>query len=219
MDVRTSPYLADVTHGAFPRKPAVLRVLHRPGPAFIGISGGEGSYTHIAGRRYARERGIKLPHFEYLTFVEEVLHKLQEGHIDVGIFGIVNSTGGVVEEYMPFLGHFRWNFVEVITFEVNHMLLALPDTGRDEVRSIVSQEQALRQCPEYLATNWPGIEPTPYIDTAMAAKDLAEGTLPLDTAVIASEACVELYGLQILDARIQDKKPNITSFIVAEPFE
>lgn len=218
MDARTH-YLADVTHGAFPRKTAALRAMHKPGAIFVGISGGEGSYTQLAAQQYLKRLGLMKCTLEPLVFVEDVLHKLQDGHIDIGIFGIVNSSGGVVEEYMPFLGHFRWSFVEIIKFEVNHMLLVLPGTTRGEVRRIASQEQALRQCPGYIHNMWPDVESVEYVDTATAAKHLSEGVLSSDTAVIASETCAELYGLDILDRCVQDKKPNITSFIVAEPFE
>lgn len=179
-----TPYLADVTNAPFPRKPPLLRAMQKPEAIFVGASGGEGSYTQLAAQQYVKRLGIKKSTIEPLVFVEDVLRKLQDKEIDVGIFGIVNSIGGVVEEYMPFLGHFRWSFVEVIKFEVNHMLLALPETKREEIRKIVSQEQALRQCLN-LRTRWDGVDFGDYIDTATAAKDLREGRLPPDTAVIA----------------------------------
>lgn len=188
-----------------------------PNTTFVGISGAEGSYTGQAAAQYCMTKGISRVRFEYLTSVEPVLRKLQDRHIDLGIFGIVNSIGGVVEEYMPFIGRLRYDFIEILKFEVNHMLLVLPGTKWEDVDNIVSQDQALSQCLIYLAERWWGKPTQKYIDTATAAKDLSEGKLPPNSAVIASEACAKLYNLDILDTCIQDKKPNITSFVVAKP--
>jgi prephenate dehydratase len=55
----------------------------------------------------------------------------------------------------------------------------------------------------------------PYPDTAKAAEDLANGTVPDTTAVIAPRKCAELYGLEVLEESIQDLKYNFTTFVVA----
>lgn len=68
----------------------------------------------------------------------------------------------------------------------------------------------------YLKRMWPTTDLAPYADTALAAKDLAEGVLPKTTAVIASARAAELYGLDILDEKIQDMKFNYTVFVAAK---
>jgi len=70
----------------------------------------------------------------------------------------------------------------------------------------------------YLKRMWPDIELVPYADTALAAKDLSEGVLPRTTAVVASARAAEMYGLDILDEKIQDLKFNYTVFIAAKKF-
>src|SRR4030095_5882561 len=54
-------------------------------------------------------------------------------------------------------------------------------------------------------------------DTAEAARMLATGELPVSTAVIAAERCAELFGLRVLERRIQDLKFNFTTFVAAGP--
>ena len=73
----------------------------------------------------------------------------------------------------------------------------------------------MKQCRGYLSRAWPGTEVGEYPDTAQAAADLANGTLPATVAVIASRAAAERYGLDILEASIQDLKNNQTTFIAA----
>ena len=55
-----------------------------------------------------------------------------------------------------------------------------------------------------------------WIDTAQAAKDLASGVLPPDTAVIAPAKSAQLYGLDIIAKGIQDVHPNLTTFIIVK---
>lgn len=62
---------------------------------------------------------------------------------------------------------------------------------------------------------WGNAEILPYADTAKAANDLSDGTLPDTTAVIASRGCAALYDLDILEESIQDLKFNYTTFVVA----
>jgi prephenate dehydratase len=70
----------------------------------------------------------------------------------------------------------------------------------------------------YVRRVWPDAEMEEYLDTATAAKDLAEGKLGNDVAVIASRSAAQISGLEILEESIQDLKFNYTTFIVAEPF-
>ena len=99
--------------------------------------------------------------------------------------------------------------------DIHQNLLAAKDAKRGDIRTITSHEQALRQCSAYLKREWPQAVLQEYEDTAKAAEDLAAGKLSKTTAVIASRAAADVYGLQILEESIQDLKENFTSFIVA----
>lgn len=181
----------------------------------IGVSGNGGSFSEEAGRVYARDAGIKDFQIVYLTDAEHVLTELEAGTIDVGIFAIENSNGGVVTEYLPAIARHRFSIDKIFEIPVDHMLLVRPGTKASEVTTIVSQKQALRQCRMYLRRRWPETEVQEYIDTATAAKDLADGKLPATAAVVASARAGELHGLEVLEAKIQDLKFNYTVFIAA----
>ena len=64
----------------------------------IGISGNKGSFSEEAGEYYIQKKGIKNFEFVYLISVENVLSVLGEKKIDLGIFPIENSNGGIVYE-------------------------------------------------------------------------------------------------------------------------
>lgn len=185
----------------------------------IGVSGNGGSFSEEAGRVYARDGGISDYQIVYLTDAEHVLSELEKAAIDVGIFAIENSNGGVVTEYLPAIARHRFTIEKIFEIPVDHMLLVRKGTHAADVTAIVSQKQALRQCRMYLQRHWPGVELKEYVDTATAARDLAEGALPNSAAVVASARAGELHGLEVLEAKIQDLKFNYTVFIAASKFK
>ena len=182
----------------------------------IGLAGTKGSFSEEAAHEYVRRAGGADNELVYLLQAEKVLEALEVGDIDIGIFAIENSNGGVVTEYLPAIAKHRFAIDSIFEIPVNHMLLVLPGTKREAVTQIVSQNQALRQCRTYLRRAWPDADVHEYVDTATAAKDLKEGTLPKETAVIASRAAGGAYGLDILEENVQDMKFNFTTFIVAK---
>lgn len=183
----------------------------------IGIAGTKGSFTEEAAQEYVRRSGGAENELVHLLQAEKVLEALEAGEIETGIFAIENSNGGVVTEYLPAIAKHRFSIDTIFEIPVNHMLLVLPDTDREQVTQIFSQNQALRQCRTYLSRQWSEVEVHEYVDTATAAKDLSEGTLPRETAVIASRAAGEAYGLEVLEENIQDLKFNFTTFLVVKP--
>lgn len=183
----------------------------------IGIAGTKGSFTEEAAHEYMRRSGSGDEELVYLLQAEKVLEALEKGEIDTGIFAIENSNGGVVTEYLPAIAKHRFAIDTIFEIAVNHMLLVVPGTKQEGIKQIVSQNQALRQCRTYLKRAWADADVHEYVDTATAAKDLAAGTLPKETAVIASRAAGEAYNLEILEENVQDLKFNFTTFIVAKP--
>ncbi len=182
----------------------------------IGIAGNGGSFSEEAAREYTRAAGISDFELIYLLHAEKVLDALEAGAVDTGIFAIENSNGGVVTEYLPAIASHRFSIEKIFEIAVNHMLLIVPGTKAEDITTIVSQNQALRQCRTYLKRRWPDVQVEEYLDTATAAKDLSSGVLSKTTAVIASRRCAELYDLAILEENVQDLKFNFTTFIVAK---
>lgn len=178
----------------------------------IGVSGVRGSFSEMAGEDFATRKQLEAE-IVYLTSVENVLSALEAGEIEYGVFPIENSTGGVVIETIYALSNHLFTIQELFNIEVVQNLIALPDTKPEDIAEIVSHDQALKQCRMYLKRHYPNTELREYADTAKAAEDLASGILSPTTAVIASRNAAKPYGLNILEASIQDLKYNITSFL------
>lgn len=187
-------------------------------PIIIGLSGTPGSFSEEAARTFAKEEKLENYELSYQTDATHVLDALERGEITIGIFAIENSNGGVVTEYLPAIAEHRFKIRKIFEIPVDHMLLVKPGTKASDIKTIVSQRQALRQCRMYLRRQWPETEVVEYVDTATAAKDIAEGKLPATAAAVASARAGEVNGLEVLDAKIQDLKFNYTVFIAGTKF-
>lgn len=181
----------------------------------IGVSGVAGSFSEEAARTYAQKNGLKSSKISYLVTVENVLAGLEAGEISLGIFPIENSNGGIVIEAVYAMAKHRFSIKKLFEIDVHHNLLVKKGATAESIKTILSHDQALKQCRMYLKRKWPKVKVVEYADTAKAAEDLAKGTLPKTAAVIASRAAAELYGLDILEESIQDLKFNYTSFVAA----
>lgn len=182
----------------------------------IGVMGAKGSFSEEAGRSYAQKAGLKKFTILYLISAENVLAHLEEGGIDIGIFPIENSNGGIVIEAVHAMAAHRFKIRKMFDIDVHHNLLVKKGVTADAIKTITSHDQAIKQCRMYLKRAWPKVKIKEYIDTAKAAEDLASGKLPASVAVIAARAAAQVYKLDILEESIQDLKFNYTSFIVAE---
>src|SRR3989338_3436422 len=181
----------------------------------IGVSGAQGSFSQEAAEKYIEDSKSKNTTLMYLISVENVLAALEAGSIDLGVFPIENSTGGVVTETVHAMAKHNCDIKKIFDIDIHQNLLVREGVKESDIKTITSHEQALKQCREYLKSKWPKAKIEEYEDTAKAAEDLASDKLPLSTAVIASAAAARLYKLKILEESIQDLKTNYTTFITA----
>ena len=182
----------------------------------IGISGNRGSFSEEAANHYCHKNQISDYELNYLISVERVLQALDDQEIDQGIFPIENSNGGIVYEAVHAMSRHIFGIDTIFEIDVRHCLLVKPGVNVGDINLVVSHPQGLKQCRMYLKKKWESTDLKEYADTAQAAADLRDGILSEQTAVIASRACAELYGLDILEENIQDLKFNFTSFIATK---
>lgn len=177
--------------------------------------GATGSFSEQAGKEYVAAQHIEHAQIVPLVTAEAVLAAVQEGVVDRGIFPIENSNGGIVNEAVYAMAAHTFTIERMFEMDVHHMLLVKPGVTASHISTISSHDQALKQCRMYLKRAWPDADIAPYADTAKAAQDLGNGTLPDTTAVIAPRGCATMYDLEILEESIQDLKFNYTTFVVA----
>lgn len=179
----------------------------------IGVSGNRGSFSEEAANNYCQKEKIEKFEFQYLIGVDNVLKGINEGRVELGIFPIENSNGGIVTEAIYAMSKYNFRIEKMFEIDIKHNLLVKHGAKSADIKKVVSHQQALKQCRMYLKRMWPEVELEEYADTASAAKDLSGGVFAPNVAVIAPRVCAELYGLEILEENIQDLKFNFTTFL------
>ncbi|KAI4528846.1 PDT-domain-containing protein [Schizophyllum commune Loenen D] len=176
-----------------------------PTVAYLGPSG---TYSHQA----AYERfGPNVAYVEQRTITDVFNAVASKGAI--GVVPQENTIfGAVVETYDALAARMEQVFVRgIVTLAVQHCLLAKTGTRLEDIDTVVSHEQALGQCREFLRTRLPKARLVGAPSTAAAARDVLAG--PSTSAAIGSKLCAMTFpGLSVLRQSIQAESNNFTRF-------
>lgn len=176
-----------------------------PENAKVACQGVEGAYA-----QHACDRIFRYPVISYFENWGGVFDAVTKGDCDYGILPIENSTAGSVNKVYDLLKQYNCYIVRSIRLKIDHSLLAKRGTNLSDIKEVISHEQALNQCSDFLSSL--GIKQTVAKNTAEAAKFVAESDRT-DIAAIASADCCELYPLTELKSAVQNVKNNYTRFI------
>lgn len=172
----------------------------------VAYSGVPGAFAHIAASRIFPD-SVCVPYGNFKSAYDSVL----SSDCDCAVLPIENSVNGDVTQVMDMVYSGNLYISGVYELGVEHCLLVLPGASMDGILTVVSHEQALGQCSSYLSKH-PWKQKT-AVNTAIAAKEAAEAGDP-SVAVIASAETAELYGLRVLERKINEGTQNITRFAV-----
>ena len=177
-----------------------------PSRAVVACQGVEGAYSQQACDRLFKQADII-----YFRNFSGVFQAVEQGLCEYGILPIENSTSGSVNAIYDLMRSNKFYIVRSLSMPIRHHLLAKPGTKLEDVKEIVSHEQGILQCREFLNRH-PGVKITIFDNTAMAAKMVAESDRS-DLAALASANCAQVYGLSDLTGDIQNSAANRTRFI------
>ena len=170
----------------------------------VAYSGVPGAFAYIAALRlYPGATLVPFANFE------EAYQACEKGDCDVAVLPFENSFAGEVSSVtdLMFSGSLYVN--QVIAVEAEQNLLGLPGADKSKIRKVYSHPQALAQCAEYIQRN--GMVTREMSNTAVAAQRVAQKQDPLCAAIGTAEAAA-LYGLEVLEPRINTSRTNTTRF-------
>lgn len=197
---RKTPLYSDImdaiegTDKLFPRSP------------IVACQGTEGAYSQIACDKIFRDAKIM-----YYSSFEHVFTAIEKGMCKYGVLPIENSTAGSVNKVYDLMINRNFHIVRSTRIKIDHNLLAKPGVELSEIKEIISQEQAIAQCSEFLKS-LPGVKVTACENTAIAAETVAKSDRR-DIAALSSRYCATLYGLNTVKSNVQDAGNNHTRFI------
>jgi chorismate mutase/prephenate dehydratase len=134
---------------------------------------------------------------------------LENDRADYGVVPVENSTEGSVSLTLDLLIDTPLHILGEIMLPIRHALMARADAGG--FSRIVSHQQSLGQCRNYLAANYPNCELEAAASNSLAAQKAAEDPR---YAAIASVAAARANDLKVIAENIQDVAQNTTRFLV-----
>lgn len=172
----------------------------------VAYLGPEKTFTEQAARRIFPEGKL-----EPRNHIRRVILAVESGEVGAGVVPLENYYGGKVVNTLS--AFFRYCQKAGITqeraFEVVHCIGALKN--HHKIMQVLSKDQALEQCDDYLASTYPDAVAMARASTAEAAQYISSSQL-LDAAAIAPREALVKNGLEVL---AEDICPNNkTRFVV-----
>ncbi|MEJ2600386.1 MAG: prephenate dehydratase [Anaerolineales bacterium] len=180
----------------------------------VAFQGEPGAYSEQAALEHLGEEITTLP----CRAFEDVFAAVSEAHATHAMLPIENSLAGSIHRNYDLLLRNDVHIVGEYFLRVSHCLLALPGVKLDEIHQVFSHPQALAQCEGSLIRL--NLKPVVAGDTAGSARELLENG-DRHAAALASRRAAQVYGLEILQERMEDNPANYTRFLVlaCQPFQ
>ncbi len=177
-----------------------------PQSCTVACQGVEGANSTVA-----CEKMFKSPSIMYMKSFDGVFNAVESGLCRYGVIPLENTTAGSVTKVYDLMISKKFSIVKSTSIKIEHNLLVKPGVKLEDIKEVYSHEQALSQSQGFLQS-LPGVKATAVENTAVAA-DMVRTSDRRDVAALASYACAELYGLDILKRGVQDNDNNHTRFI------
>lgn len=178
-----------------------------PRDATVAYLGPAGTYTHAAALQWFPPEATWLP----VADIQEIFACVENGKADFGVVPVENSSEGSVIATLDAFNNSTLQINGELLLRIRQCLLAAAGVSMQDIVKIVSHQQSLGQCRQWLATHMPGIEKVSVSSNAEAARLASQQR---GVAAIAGKTAAGLYGLQVLVEGIEDSTDNTTRFLL-----
>jgi prephenate dehydratase len=142
----------------------------------------------------------------------ETCEALEHEKADYAVMAIENSIAGSILPNYSLLRDYHFSIVGEVYLTIQLHLLALPGVKFDQIKFVESHPIAIRQCVDFFY-EYPNLKIVESTDTAACAKKIRDMKLT-DTVAIANQLAAKVYGLEIMERRIESNKKNYTRFLI-----
>lgn len=171
--------------------------------AYCGI---EGAWANIAAKRV-------FPDSQFVPFssFSKAYSSVENNECDAAVLPVENSYAGDVGQVFDLMHTGSLVINSIYNLQISQALLGVKGCKEEDIKSVISHQQAIDQCMEYLQKN--KIEIETATNTAVAAKQVASLNNK-SIGAIASEEAANLYGLEVLNPQINHNTENTTRFAI-----
>jgi prephenate dehydratase len=174
----------------------------------VAIQGIRASFHEEAAFKYF---GENIQTIECGSF-KQTFEALERGEADYVVMAIENSIAGSILPNYSLLLNYNFPVVGEVYLPIQLHLMALPGVAFENVKYVTSHPIAIRQCIDFF-DEYPHLKIVESSDTAACAKRIRDEQLT-DTVAIANTLAAKLYGLDVLERRIESNKKNFTRFLI-----
>ena len=175
----------------------------------ISYLGPEGTYTEEDAQSF-----FSAGTFQPKETVPEALADLTDGDADYAVIPQENTLGGAVTDYVDALiAETGVYVVGEVVLPINQTLMGLPDASIEDIQTVCSHAQGLKQSAEWRKEHLPDAVTEEMASTAAAASYVAESG-DKTIAAIAAPGAAKLYGLSVLAENVQITDANKTRFYI-----
>lgn len=147
----------------------------------------------------------------------EVVQKVEQGEVELGVLPVENTIAGGVTSAYETLVEGSVRVLGEMAIPIELQLVGTGGASLELAREVWSHPIALGQCKRFFQ-QWNHLTAVELHDTTGAAREVA--TLGDDSILaICSKGAAQLYGLNIVEANIQDRLDNQTRFFLIEKRE
>ena len=171
----------------------------------ILFQGSLGAYSHLAALEIYQDAEI----IPCKTFDECFSRAQQDEQLKIIIPESNKTTGNIGIEYLIF--KYRLNIYAEHFQKIEHNLLGKPGAKITDIKNVLSHEQGLFQCSDYIKKN--NLIENIRTDTAGSAKFISKNNRISDAA-IASKLSAKIYKLDVIATNIENEKGNTTRFLI-----
>jgi prephenate dehydratase len=179
----------------------------------IGYQGVSGAYSESAAEDFVKKNSLKKVAIIGCPDFETVFKNVESGEFRYGVIPVENSLAGSIHKNFDLLNRHDLKVVGEVYVHVQHQLLGLKNSKKENIKEIYSHFQALAQCEHNIKTFFPDAKPVEYFDTAGSA-ELIKNLSDASKACIASAKAGKINGLKVLYKNFQDDKENYTRFLI-----
>ncbi len=174
----------------------------------ISYQGAPGANSHRAASEWAPD-SAPLPCFSFADAIDAV----KDGRAGCAMIPIDNSQAGRVADIHFLLPESGLSIVGEHFLHISHALMAIPG-AKGPFQAAYSHPHALAQSRAFLRKR--DMVPLSFADTAGAAAYVAELGDP-EVAAISPALAADLYGLEIIEDKVEDSADNTTRFVILAP--
>jgi len=172
----------------------------------VAYLGPRATFTHHASIEHF---GQAVEHIPVQT-IKDVFEEIVKGKADYGVVPVENTIEGIVNYTLDLLVDYPLKITGEVILEISLHLMGI-NPNKNEIVRVYSHRHALAECRDWLMKNLPDAQLIEVESTAKAAEMAKDD---YESAAVASEAAADIYGLHIIERKIDRHTHNYTRFLI-----